>query len=128
VDYMETLMNTKDHQKRLVQFEVLEKLIKTFFTFEQRLHDELGYFDANAHRISHESYIRRLKHTKRNFLKTGATPENEELFITRVVDFFEIHILRHDVLFAIFYIDTQKNQTLSVPKIPNHKVPVDIVG
>ena len=103
LDYVEVMMNTEDNGARLMQLEIFEELVKNFFECEQRLHDECRYFAADRHRYVHENFIEMLGRIKRDYVKTGITLENENLFRKHVVAFFKNHIVCDDRLFAFFY-------------------------
>ena len=103
IDRVKVMMNIEDNKERLKQLEIFEELVKKYFAREQRLHEEFCYLDAYWHRVFHEAYIRKLQHAKQRFIETGATLENEKIFITQVVEFLKNHIACHDRSFAHFY-------------------------
>ena len=97
------MMYFEDNSIILKQLEVFEELVEKYFAREQILHDKHRYLDAYSHKISHKVYMRELRQIKRNFVKAGATLENERKFFIQVFEFLKEHIMNHDRYFAHFY-------------------------
>jgi len=105
ITYIEAMMSTEDNKAKLRQLEIFIQLVKKFFEHEQSLHNRCSYFRVDEHRISHESYIRKLRRMKREFVEMGSSRDNNIIFNKNVVEFLKNHITRHDELFARFYHD-----------------------
>ena len=103
------MMHAVDNKAKLTQLENFEELVKKYFDREQRLHNKNGYFDADKQKNFHETYIRKLQHTKQHFVKTGITFENKQIFRTNAVELLQNHILYHDKLFALIHCNLRKN-------------------
>jgi len=100
---VEAMMGPDAASTKLIQLETFETLVTRYFTFEQGIHTKSRYFDADKHEYYHAAYIKSLQGIKRNFEKTGATLENEKIFIREVVEPLQNHIMCHDKLFAFFF-------------------------
>ena len=89
--------------RQLVNFELI---VPKYFEREQAMHNECGYYDADMHRLTHESCLQYLRKITRNFIDRGPTLENEMIFVNDALLSLKTHIINHDKPFAEFY---QKN-------------------
>ena len=100
---VEAMMNPESDRARLVQLENFEKIVNNYFKLEQAMHGGCNYFDLEAHRYSHEIYLKKLRQVKQNFSNGGATLEKENIFRKDIVEYLKKHIMWHDQTFAYFY-------------------------
>jgi len=103
INHIEAMMDPENKGTKLTQLQNFEGLVKKYFENEERLHAECRYLAADRHRYAHEVFIKMLQQIKREFIETGITLENENIFKEHVVGFFVNNIMDGDKTFGIFY-------------------------
>ena len=100
LDAMTNPDTKKGKFEQLVNFELI---VPKYFEYEQTMHFECDFFEADMHRYTHEIYLRHLRRIKHNFIENGPTLENEMIFLKNAVEYLKKHIVNQDKLFAEFY-------------------------
>ena len=113
---LNAMANPDTNKARFEQLIKFEQTVAKYFEQEQAMHKECNYHDAEMHRYSHASYLKRLHRIGRDYVNRGATLENEMYFLKHTVESLKNHIMNQDKSFAEFYINKIAKKNIQIPK------------